>query len=53
MAVDPLRDSDGGGVEPQQQAGQRLLTLTAGSELFHTDDRLVAFGVLVSQRPRA
>ena len=34
------------GVEPLQKAGQRLLTLTTCSELFHTDNRLVAFGHL-------
>ncbi|WGL51813.1 class E sortase [Nocardioides sp. BP30] len=37
-----------GGVEPAQRAGQRLLTLTTCSELFHTDNRMVAFGVLAS-----
>jgi sortase A len=30
----------------------RLLTLVTCSELFHTDNRLVAFGHLVSQEPR-
>lgn len=37
-----------GGVQPEQRKGQRLLTLTTCAELFHTDDRLVAFGVLES-----
>ena len=41
-----------GGVEPEQKAGQRLITLTTCSELFHTDNRLVAFGVLVDHQPR-
>jgi sortase A len=41
-----------GGVEPEQEAGQRLITLTTCSELFHTDNRLVAFGVLVDREPR-
>ena len=41
-----------GGVEPEQKAGQRLITLTTCSELFHTDNRLVAFGVLVDREPR-
>ena len=40
-----------GGVQPAQEPGQRLLTLTTCSELFHTDDRLVAFGHLVSREP--
>jgi sortase A len=40
------------GVEPPQEPGSRLLTLTTCSELFHTDNRLVAFGHLVSRRPR-
>lgn len=41
-----------GGVEPPQEPGSRLLTLTTCSELFHTDDRLVAFAELVSSSPR-
>jgi len=41
-----------GGVEPEQEAGQRLITLTTCSELFHTDNRLVAFGVLTEREPR-
>ena len=40
-----------GGVEPAQQPGQRLITLTTCSELFHTDNRMIAFGHLV--RPSA
>jgi sortase A len=43
---------DDGGVEPAQQPGQRLITLTTCAELFHTDERLVAFGHLVSAEPR-
>jgi sortase A len=51
--LDPLpTNPEDGGVEPPQKPGQRLLTLTTCSELFHTDDRLVAFGVLVDKRPR-
>lgn len=38
---------DPGGVEPAQRPGQRLLTLTTCSELFHTDNRMIAFGHLV------
>jgi sortase A len=50
--LDPLPTNPDGGVEPPQTAGQRLITLTTCSELFHTDDRLVAFGILVSTSPR-
>jgi sortase A len=46
--LDPLPHDPDGGVEPAQQSGQRLLTLTTCSELFHTDNRMVAFGVLES-----
>jgi sortase A len=35
-----------GGVEPPQAPGGRLLTLTTCAELFHTDNRMIAFGVL-------
>jgi sortase A len=37
-----------GGVQPAQRQGQRLITLTTCSELFHTDNRMIAFGHLVS-----
>jgi sortase A len=51
--LDPLpTNPDPAGPEPAQEAGQRLLTLTTCAELFHTDDRLVAFGHLVSDQPR-
>lgn len=43
---------EAGGVQPPQDPGESLLTLTTCSELFHTDDRLVAFGELVSSSPR-
>jgi sortase A len=36
-----------GGVEPEQEAAQHLITLTTCAELFHTDDRMIAFGHLV------
>jgi sortase A len=39
-------------VQPRQQAGQRLITLTTCSELFHTDNRMIAFGHLVSTTGR-
>lgn len=51
--VDPLpTNPDPKGIQPVQEKGQRLITLTTCSELFHTDNRLVAFGVLVDQSPR-
>jgi sortase A len=37
-----------GGPEPAQAQGQRLITLTTCSEIFHTDDRMIAFGHLAS-----
>jgi sortase A len=40
------------GPEPAQRPGQRLITLTTCSELFHTDDRMIAFGHLVSSRSK-
>jgi sortase A len=45
--VDPLPTNPDGGVQPRQRAGQRLITLTTCSELFHTDNRMIAFGHLV------
>jgi sortase A len=36
-----------GGVQPAQKPGQRLITLTTCSEIFHTDNRMIAFGHLV------
>ena len=50
--LDPRPVNPDGGVGPPEDAGERLLTLTTCSELFHTDDRLVAFGHLVSATPR-
>ena len=51
--LDPLpKNPDAGGAQPEQRAGQRLLTLTTCAELFHTDERLVAFGHLISSAPR-
>lgn len=46
--VDPLPTNPDGGVQPpRQRPGQRLITLTTCAELFHTDDRMIAFGHLV------
>lgn len=43
---------DAGEPEPAQTKGQRLITLTTCSEIFHTDDRMIAFGVLEKKQPR-
>jgi sortase A len=49
--IRPLPTNPQGGVEPPQRPGQRLITLTTCSELFHTDGRMIAFGHLVGSRP--
>ena len=41
---------DDDGVQPADDP--RLITLTTCAELFHTDDRLIAFGHLVSAEPK-
>ncbi len=41
-----------GGVQPQPEAGDHLLTLITCSEIFHTDNRSVVFGHLVESTPR-
>ena len=52
--VDPLPTNPvRGGVQPDQRPGQRLITLTTCAELFHTDERMIAFGHLVDTTPRA
>jgi sortase A len=45
--IDKLPKNPRGGVEPAQRPGQRLITLTTCAELFHTDNRMIAFGHLV------
>lgn len=45
--LDPLPHNPNGGPEPKQVQGQRLITLTTCSEIFHTDNRMIAFGHLV------
>lgn len=46
--LDPLpKNPAAGGAQPAQKPGQRLLTLTTCSELFHTDNRMISFGHLV------
>jgi sortase A len=49
-AADPV-DPDTGTPVSSRSGSQRLLTLVTCAELFHTDERLVAFGHLVSQQP--
>lgn len=52
--LDPLpRNPQAGGVQPAQRRGQRLITLTTCSEIFHTDNRMVVFGHLVGALHRA
>ncbi|NUR06251.1 MAG: class E sortase [Nocardioidaceae bacterium] len=46
--VDPLPKNPRGGPEPAQRPGQKLITLTTCAELFHTDNRMIAFGHLVN-----
>lgn len=50
--VDAIPHNPDGGLEPSQTPGQRLITLTTCAELFHTDERLVAFGHLVQRTAR-
>ncbi|MGL5810094.1 MAG: class E sortase [Nocardioides sp.] len=50
--VDPLPTNPDGGVQPDQERGQKLITLTTCAELFNTDDRLIAFGHLADVEPR-
>ena len=50
--VDPLPTNPDGGVQPEQQPGQELITLTTCSELFHTDNRMISFGHLVDTEPK-
>ena len=48
----PVPVNPDGGVHPATASGTALLTLVTCSELFHTDDRLVAFGHLQDVRRR-
>ncbi len=50
--LDPVPQNPDGGPQPRQVAGQRLITLATCSEIFHTDNRMVVFGHLVSSEPR-
>ena len=51
--LDPLpHNPDPGEPEPEQVQGQRLITLATCSEIFHTDNRMIAFGHLVSVKTK-
>jgi sortase A len=50
--LDPLPRNPDDGPQPEQRSGQRLITLTTCSEIFHTDDRMIAFGHLVGSQPK-
>jgi sortase A len=51
--LDPLpHNPKPGGPEPAQVQGQRLITLTTCSEIFHTDNRMIAFGHLVKSEAK-
>jgi sortase A len=50
--IDGLPKNPDGGVQPAQRPGQKLLTLTTCAELFHTDNRMIAFGHLVDTATR-
>ena len=49
--IDELPKNPRGGPQPAQEPGQKLITLTTCAELFHTDDRMIAFGHLVDTTP--
>lgn len=50
--LDPIPVNPNGGVQPPAGAGEQLITITTCAELFHTDNRLVAFGHLQTVEPR-
>lgn len=50
--VDRLPTNPAGGVQPVQEPGQRLITLTTCASVFETDERMIAFGELVDASPR-
>lgn len=50
--LDPLPHNPEGGPEPAQVPGERLITLTTCSEIFHTDNRMIAFGHLVKSEAK-
>lgn len=50
--LDPSPVNPAGGTQPPDAAGDRLITLVTCSEIFHTDNRSVAFGHLVERVPK-
>ncbi|GAA1949573.1 class E sortase [Nocardioides panacihumi] len=46
--IQPRPHNPSGGVQPPRAAGDRLITLTTCASLVHTDDRMIAFGHLLS-----
>lgn len=50
--LDPLPVNPRGGVQPPATPGAALLTLTTCSELFNTDNRMVAFAALESSESK-
>lgn len=40
-------------LQPDNEPGQRLITLTTCSEIFHTDNRTIVYGTLVGEKPRS
>ena len=51
--IDPVPANPRGGTQPpSQEPGQRLITLTTCSELFHTDNRMISFGRLVDSEKK-
>lgn len=51
--LDPVPVNPDGGVQPPTGAGEHLITIATCAELFHTDNRLVAFGHLRKVEPRS
>ena len=50
--IDTLPKNPHGGVAAGPEPGQKLITLTTCAELFHTDNRMIAFGHLVASTTR-
>ena len=51
--INPLpTNPDAGEPQPAQEEGPRLITHTTSAEIFRTDNRLIAFGVLVDRERR-
>jgi len=51
--LDPLPHNPNGGPEPAQEPNERLITLATCSEIFHTDNRMIAFGHLLSAKVKS